>query len=106
MNNLKGTKTEANLMTAFAGESQAHTKYKYYASKARKEGYVQIGNLFEETANNEKEHAKIWFKLLHDGDMIWECSNCGHIVIGPKAPEMCPVCKHPKAYFQLRAQNY
>lgn len=67
MNNLKGTKTEANLMTAFAGESQAHTKYKYYASKARKEGYVQIGNLFEETANNEKEHAKIWFKLLHDG---------------------------------------
>ena len=163
MNNLKGTKTEANLMTAFAGESQAHTKYKYYASKARKEGYVQIGNLFEETANNEKEHAKIWFKLLHDGDipatstnlldaangenyewtdmyakmaadareegfndiaflfesvgkiekaheeryrkllanvedgivfsrdgdMIWECSNCGHIVIGPKAPELC-----------------
>ena len=69
MNNLKGTKTEANLMTAFAGESQAHTKYKYYASKARKEGYVQIGNLFEETANNEKEHAKIWFKLLHDGDI-------------------------------------
>ena len=69
MNNLKGTKTEANLMTAFAGESQAHTKYKYYASKARKEGYVQIGNLFEETANNEKEHAKIWFKLLHDGEI-------------------------------------
>ena len=68
-NNLKGTKTEANLMTAFAGESQAHTKYTYYASKARKEGYVQIGNLFEETANNEKEHAKIWFKLLHDGDI-------------------------------------
>ena len=64
---LKGTKTEANLMTAFAGESQAHTKYKYYASKAKKEGYVQIGELFEETANNEKEHAKIWFKLLHDG---------------------------------------
>ena len=69
MKSLKGTKTEANLMTAFAGESQAHTKYKYYASKARKEGYVQIGNLFEETSNNEKEHAKIWFKLLHDGDI-------------------------------------
>ena len=180
MHNLKGTKTEANLMTAFAGESQAHTKYLYYASKARKEGYVQIGNLFEETAKNEREHAKIWFKLLHgdeipatatnlldaadgenyewtdmyakmaedaraegfgdiaflfesvgkiekghedryrkllanvedgivfsrDGDRIWECSNCGHIVIGPKAPELCPVCKHPKAYFQLRAENY
>ena len=171
MKPLKGTKTEANLMTAFSGESQARNKYAFYASKARKEGYVQIANLFEETAANEKEHAKIWFKLLHDGDipttsanlldaaegenyewtdmyskmaqdakeegfndiaylfeavgriekthedryrkllanvegglvfsrdgdMIWECSNCGHIVIGPKAPEMCPVCKHPKA---------
>ena len=167
---LKGTKTEANLMTAFAGESQAHTKYKYYASKAKKEGYVQIGELFEETANNEKEHAKIWFKLLHDGmpdtdanlldaaegenyewtDMyagfakvakeegfdkiaflfeavgaieksheeryrkllanvkenavfikgekvMWQCANCGHIVIGTNAPEVCPVCDHPKA---------
>ena len=167
-------------MCAFAGESQARNKYAFYASKARKEGYVQIANLFEETAANEKEHAKIWFKLLHDGDipttsanlldaaegenyewtdmyakmaqdakeegfndiaylfeavgriekthedryrkllanvegglvfsrdgdMIWECSNCGHIVIGPKAPEMCPVCKHPKAYFQIKAQNY
>ena len=180
MNNLKGTKTEANLMTAFAGESQAHTKYKYYASKARKEGYVQIGNLFEETANNEKEHAKIWFKLLHDGDIpatstnlldaangenyewtdmyagfaktareegfdhiadlfegvakiekeheerylklvknleeglvfsrdgdvIWQCANCGHIVIGKKAPEVCPVCAHPQAYVQIKAENY
>lgn len=179
-NQLKGTKTEANLMTAFAGESQAHTKYLYYASKARKDGYVQIGDLFEDTAKNEKEHAKIWFKYLHDGavpsteqnlldaasgenyewtdmyarmakdareegfteiaalfdqvaaiekmheeryrkllanvegglvfsrdgDMIWECSNCGHIVIGPKAPELCPVCKHSKAYFQIKAQNY
>lgn len=176
---LKGTKTEANLMTAFAGESQAHTKYKYYASKAKKEGYVQIGELFEETANNEKEHAKIWFKLLHDGmpdtdanlldaaegenyewtDMyagfakvakeegfdkiaflfeavgaieksheeryrkllanvkenavfikgekvMWQCANCGHIVIGTKAPEVCPVCDHPKAYFQVKAENY
>ena len=180
MKELKGTKTEANLMTAFAGESQARNKYTYYASKAKKEGYVQIANLFEETANNEKEHAKIWFKLLHggevpttaenlldaangenyewtdmyanmakdareegfieiailfekvaaiektheeryrkllsnvegglvfsrDGDMIWECSNCGHIVIGKKAPELCPVCKHPKAYFQIKAANY
>ncbi|NLO86411.1 MAG: rubrerythrin family protein [Clostridiales bacterium] len=180
MANLKGTKTEANLMTAFAGESQARTKYNYYASKARKEGYVQIANIFEETAANEKEHAKIWFKLLHDGDiptttvnledaaegenyewtdmyanmavdaraegfehiavlfdmvgqvektheeryrkllanvqdgivfsrdgdMIWECSNCGHIVIGQKAPDVCPVCNHPKAYFQIRASNY
>ena len=180
MKELKGTKTEANLMTAFAGESQARNKYTYYASKAKKEGYVQIANLFEETAANEKEHAKIWFKLLHggevpstaenlldaaegenyewtdmyakmaadareegfteiavlfekvaaiektheeryrkllanvegglvfsrDGDMIWECSNCGHIVIGKKAPELCPVCKHPKAYFQIKADNY
>ncbi len=177
---LKGSKTEQNLRTAFAGESQAHTKYLYYASKARKDGYVQIGNLFEETAKNEKEHAKIWFKFLHDGDipstevnlvdaangenyewtdmyagfaetakeegftelaflfskvgeiekthearyrkllenikegivfsrdkdMIWECSNCGHIVIGKKAPELCPVCKHPKSFFQVKAENY
>lgn len=180
MKELKGTKTEANLMTAFAGESQARNKYTYYASKARKDGYVQIAKLFEETANNEKEHAKIWFKLLHggsiptttenlldaaegenyewtdmyanmakdareegfeeiaflfekvgaiekhheeryrkllaniegglvfsrDGDAIWECSNCGHIVIGPKAPEVCPVCAHPQAYFMLRPTNY
>jgi len=177
---LKGSKTEQNLRTAFAGESQAHTKYLYYASKAKKDGYVQIGKIFEETAANEKEHAKIWFKYLHDGavpstevnladaaagenyewtdmyagfavtareegfnelatlfekvgaieklheeryrkllnnvkealvfsrdeDAIWECSNCGHIVIGKKAPEMCPVCKHPQSYFQLRAENY
>ncbi|MBO4543787.1 MAG: rubrerythrin family protein [Bacteroidales bacterium] len=177
---LKGTKTEKNLATAFAGESQARNKYSYYASKAKKDGYVQIGNLFEETANNEKEHAKIWFKLLHDGgipsttdnlkdaadgehyewtdmyatfakeareegfddianlfelvgqiektheerfrkllanvegglvfskdeDMIWECSNCGHIVFGKKAPEVCPVCNHPQAYFMVKAQNY
>ena len=177
---LKGTKTEANLRAAFAGESQAHTKYQYYASKAKKDGFVQIGTLFEETAKNEKEHAKIWFKLLHggavpgtvenltdaaegenyewtdmyaqfakeakeegfsdiaflfekvgeiekeheeryrkllaniqegivfsrDGDRIWECSNCGHIVIGPAAPEICPVCDHPQSYFQVLAQNY
>ncbi|WP_050697209.1 rubrerythrin [Anaeromassilibacillus senegalensis] len=180
MENIKGTKTEANLQTAFAGESQARNKYTYYASKARKDGYVQIANLFEETANNEKEHAKIWFKLLHDGeiadtatnlkdaaagenyewtdmyaqfaedaraegftriaalfemvgkiekehearylnllknveeglvfsregDAIWQCSNCGHIVVGKKAPEVCPVCAHPQSYFQLLAKNY
>ena len=179
MKELKGTKTEANLMEAFAGESQAHTKYKYYASKAKKDGYVQIGTLFEETANNEKEHAKIWFKLLHGGmpsteenladaaagenfewtdmydrmakeaeeegfadiaalfrgvgaiekeheeryrkllaniegglvfskdeDMIWQCANCGHICVGKKAPEVCPVCAHPQSYFQIMAENY
>lgn len=179
MTNLKGTKTEANLMTAFAGESQARNKYTYYASKAKKDGYVQIAALFEETANNEKEHAKIWFKLLHDGmpstvenlkdaaegenyewtdmyagfaktareegfediaklfegvaaiekeheeryrkllkniegdlvfskdgDVIWECRNCGHIVVGKKAPEVCPVCAHPQSYFQVKAENY
>ena len=179
MPELKGSKTEANLMTAFAGESQARNKYTYYASKAKKDGYVQIAALFEETANNEKEHAKMWFKLLHggigdtidnlkdaaagenyewtdmyagfaktareegfddiaalfegvaaiekehearylklvenlekglvfsrDGDVIWQCGNCGHIVIGKKAPEVCPVCAHPQAYFQIKAENY
>lgn len=175
---LKGSKTEQNLMTAFAGESQARNKYTYFASKAKKDGYVQISKIFEETANNEKEHAKIWFKLLdgigtteenlkaaaegenyewtdmyktfaeearaegftkiaflfeevakiekeheeryrallanvegglvfsRDGDMVWICSNCGHIHIGKNAPEVCPVCAHPKAYFELRATNY
>jgi rubrerythrin len=177
---LKGSKTEANLKAAFAGESQARNKYTYYASKAKKEGYEQIGDLFLETANNEKEHAKIWFKLLHDndipctsanlldaaegenyewtdmyagfakdareegftriaalfemvgaiektheeryrkllsnvenecvfskeGDTVWQCANCGHIVIGKKAPEICPVCSHPKAYFMVKAENY
>lgn len=180
MPELKGTRTEANLQAAFAGESQARNKYTYYASQARKDGYVQIAALFEETANNEKEHAKIWFKLLHggtmpdttvnladaaagenyewtemyaefaqvareegfdhiaylfeqvgriekehearyrallanieegivfsrEGDTIWQCRNCGHIVIGKKAPEMCPVCAHPKAYFEIKADNY
>jgi len=178
---LKGSKTEANLGAAFAGESQARNKYSYFASKARKEGYVQIANLFEETAGNEKEHAKIWFKLLQEGgeiadtatnlkeaaagehyewtemyadfakdaraegftkiaalfemvaaiekhheqryldllknvedgivfsregDQIWKCSNCGHIVIGKKAPGLCAVCNHPQAYFELVAKNY
>lgn len=180
MKKLKGTKTEANLMAAFAGESQARNKYTYYASKAKKDGFVQIAALFEETAANEKEHAKIWFKLLHggaiadtatnlldaaqgenyewtdmyanfakeakeegfddiaylfegvakiekeheeryrkllaniegdlvfsrDGEAIWQCSNCGHIVIGKKAPDVCPVCNHPQAYFQIKAENY
>lgn len=179
MKDLKGTKTEQNLMTAFAGESQARNKYTYYASKAKKDGYEQIAAIFEETANNEKEHAKMWFKLLHggipdtvanladaaagenyewtdmyatfakeaeedgfdeiarqfrgvaaiektheeryrkllanidggivfsrDGDAVWECRNCGHIHIGKMAPEVCPVCAHPKAYFQLRKENY
>ena len=177
---LKGSRTEQNLQAAFAGESQARNKYTYYASKARKEGYNQIADLFEETANNEKEHAKIWFKLLHDGevpttsvnlldaaegenyewtamyaefarvakeegfariaflfekvgeiekhheeryrkllanvegelvfsregDTVWQCANCGHIVVGKKAPVKCPVCDHPQAYFQELAQNY
>ena len=180
MADLKGTRTEANLMAAFAGESQARNKYSYYASKAKKDGYVQIAAIFEETANNEKEHAKMWFKLLHGGsigstmdnlkdaaegenyewtdmyatfakeareegfddiaalfegvaaiekeheeryrkllaniegglvfsrdqDMIWQCSNCGHICIGKKAPEVCPVCAHPQSYFQIKAENY
>ena len=179
MAELKGSKTEANLMAAFAGESQARNKYTYYASKAKKDGYVQIAALFEETAANEKEHAKIWFKLLNggigstldnlkdaaagenyewtdmyagfaktareegfdfiadlfegvakiekehearylklleniengvvfsrDGDTIWQCRNCGHIVIGKNAPETCPVCAHPQAYFEIKADNY
>lgn len=177
---LKGTKTEQNLMTAFAGESQARNKYTYYASQAKKEGFVQISKIFEETANNEKEHAKIWFKYLHgasipqtlenlkdaaDGEnyewtdmyaqfakdakeegfaelaalfelvgkiekeheeryrkllaniengtvfeksekVVWECSNCGHTFESESAIELCPVCKHPKAYFFMKAKNY
>lgn len=178
MPELKGSKTEANLWTAFAGESQARNKYTYFASKAKKDGYVQISKIFEETAANEKEHAEIWFKLLNgigttaenlkaaaegenyewtdmystmakeakeegfdhiaflfeevgkiekeheeryrkllanveggivfsrDGDMIWQCSNCGHIHVGKQAPEVCPVCAHPRDYFQLKAENY
>ena len=177
---LKGSKTEQNLMAAFAGESQARNKYTYYASKAKKDGYEQIAAIFEETANNEKEHAKMWFKELHGGDVptttdnlkdaadgenyewtdmyekfakeaeeegftaiaakfrmvgaiekehekrylallnniemqkvfekceetMWECRNCGHIVIGKKAPGVCPVCAHPQSYFELKAENY
>ena len=153
---LKGSKTEANLMAAFAGESQARNKYTYYASKARKDGYEQIAAIFEETANNEKEHAKMWFKELHggsvpdtlenleeftrianlfegvakiekeheeryrklidninekkvfskDGDAIWVCRNCGHVVIGKEAPLVCPVCAHAQSYFEIKAENY
>ena len=157
--NLKGTKTEKNLNEAFAGESMARNKYTYYASKAKKDGYVQISNIFEQTANNEKEHAKLWFKLLHDGmpdtvtnlkdaaagenfewtdmyarmakeareegfdvallnniedgtvfekaeETLWECLNCGHLHTGKTAPEVCPVCNHPRSYFEVRKENY
>ena len=177
---LKGSKTEQNLMAAFAGESQARNKYTYYASKAKKDGYEQIAALFEETAGNEKEHAKLWFKYLHNGevptttdnlkdaadgenyewtnmydefarvaeeegftelaykfravgeiekhheerfrkllkniedevvfskddDKIWICRNCGHVVIGKKAPGVCPVCNHPQSFFEVKADNY
>lgn len=180
MKDLKGTKTERNLQEAFAGESQAHNKYSYYASKARKDGYEQIAAIFEETALNEKEHAKLWFNFLHggdiadtmtnlkdaadgenyewtdmydrmaqeadeegfpqiaarfravaaierhheeryrrllanieegivfsrEGDTVWICRNCGHIVVGKKAPGACPVCLHPQSFFELRATNY
>ena len=175
---LKGTKTEQNLLEAFAGESQARNKYSYFASKAKKEGYQQIAAIFEQTANNEKEHAKMWFKLLgglgdtaenlaaaaagenyewtdmydrmaqeadeegfteiaekfrmvaaiersHEEryrallsnvqmqavfekseEAMWECRNCGHLVMGKKAPEICPVCAHPQSYFEVRKENY
>ena len=179
MADLKGTKTEENLQAAFAGEYKALNNYTYFASKAKKEGYVQIAAIFEETANNEKEHAKLWYKLLNggigstvenlkaaadgenhewtdmyetfakeareegfdeiarlfegvaaiekeheeryrkllaniekelvfskDGDVVWQCANCGHVCIGKKAPEVCPVCDHPQSYFQVNAENY
>ena len=179
MSKYAGTQTEKNLEAAFAGESQARNKYTYYASKAKKEGFEQIAALFLKTADNEKEHAKMWFKELHDGmpdttvnlkdaadgenyewtdmyagfaktaeeegftelaakfrlvaeiekhheeryrkllkniedavvfsregDVIWQCSNCGHIVIGKKAPEVCPTCDHPQSYFQIKADNF
>lgn len=176
----KGSRTEANLMAAFAGESQARNKYTYYASAAKKEGYEQIAEIFTLTADNEKEHAKLWFKELHGGkvgatidnlldaaagenyewtemykefaeiakqegfesiadlftkvgaiekeheeryrklvdnlntgivfertnEMVWICRNCGHIHVGTAAPDLCPTCKHPKAYFEIKADNY
>ncbi len=177
-NKYAGTQTEKNLEAAFAGESQARNKYTYFASKAKKEGFEQIAALFEETANNEKEHAKLWFKELDgigttaenlaaaaDGEnyewtdmyegfaktaekegfpelacrfrlvaaiekrheeryrallkniqtaqvfeksevKVWECRNCGHIVVGTKAPEICPTCQHPKAYFEVHKENF
>ena len=114
--NLKGTKTEANLQTAFAGESQARNKYTFYASKAKKEGYEQIAALFQKTADNEKEHEARYLDLLKnveenkvfckEGQVVWVCRNCGHIHVGEKAPEVCPVCAHPQAYFQILAKNY
>ena len=125
---LKGSKTEANLWKAFAGESMARNKYTYFASKARKEGYEQIAAIFEETAGNEKEHAKLWFKALSGiGDTaanllaenlsnsevfkraqvkVWYCRNCGHLEYGTEAPKVCPVCAHPQAYFEIKAENY
>lgn len=177
---LKGSRTEANLMAAFAGETQARSKYTYYADKAREDGFMQIANIFQETADNEKEHAKLWFKYLHggeipytlenlqdaaagerfewtdmyagfakeakeegfmdiaalfegvaaiekehedryrklianmenglvfsrDGDCIWQCLNCGHIIIGKKAPQVCAVCSHKQSYFQIKPENY
>ena len=95
-NKYAGTQTEKNLEAAFAGESQARNKYTYFASVAKKEGYEQMASIFLKTADNEKEHAKMWFKLL----------NCGHIVVETKATEVCPVCSHPKAYFEIKAENY
>ena len=130
-----GTQTEKNLEAAFAGESQARNKYTYFASKAKKDGFEQIAALFLKTAENEKEHAKMWFKELQgigstaenlaaaaDGEnfewtemyedfaksevKVWECRNCGHIVVGTAAPEICPVCAHPQSYFEVHAENY
>ena len=180
MNKYQGTKTEENLKKAFAGESEARNKYSYFASKAKKDGFEQIAAIFEETAGNEKEHAKMWFKELHggavpdtienlkaaadgenyewtdmykefaetareegfnelaekfeavaaiekhheeryrkllkniedkkvfskDGEAIWVCRNCGHIVVGKVAPEICPACAHPQSYFEVKAENY
>ena len=124
---LRGSKTEKNLWEAFAGESQARNKYTYFASKAKKEGYEQISAIFTETANNEKEHAKIWFKLWMDHEerykalaanieagkvyareteQVWQCRNCGFVYIGQHAPVKCPVCAHPQSYFELKSSNY
>ena len=121
---LKGSKTESNLMAAFAGESQARNKYTYFASKAKKEGYEQIASIFEETANNEKEHAKIWFKLLNGGDIHSTKENLkaaaegenyewtdmykefADVYVGDEAPKVCPVCAHPQSFFEKKANNY
>ena len=113
---LKGSKTEKNLMEAFAGESQARNKYTYWASKAKKEGYEQISAIFLETADNEKEHEERYRKLLaaldegkvfvKDDIVVWKCRNCGHIHVGKFAPKVCPVCSHAQAYFEVKAENY
>ena len=115
-NKYAGTKTEQNLWEAFAGESQARNKYTYFASVAKKAGYEQIAALFLKTADNEKEHEQRYRKLLHNieamevfkksGVVMWECRNCGHVVVGTEAPEVCPVCDHPQSYFQIKAENY
>ena len=127
MKELKGTKTEKNLMEAFAGESMARNKYTYFASRAKKDGFEQIAAIFEETAANEKAkmrgvaaieklHEERYRKLLkniedalvfsREGDAIWVCRNCGHVVVGKQAPQVCPVCNHPQSYFELKAENY
>ena len=116
MADLKGTKTLENLLYAFAGESMARNKYTYFASQARKDGYVQIAEIFEETAANEKEHEERYLKLLEnvkEGKVFkkeeavkWHCGNCGHVYEGDEAPEVCPVCAHPKSYFRVKAENY
>ena len=111
MKDLKGTKTLENLLAAFAGESQATNKYRYYASKAKKEGYEQIAAIFQETSDNEKEHAKLWFKLAHGifqkkEKVLWQCRNCGYQVVSEEAPKVCPVCKHPQSFFQVKPENY
>ena len=113
---LKGSKTEQNLMTAFAGESQAHVKYGYYASQAKKDGYNQIGAIFTETAGNEKEHEERYRALIaniendrvfkREEKKVWICTNCGKIVVAEQAPEKCPVCDHPQGYFELKVINY
>ena len=113
---LKGSKTEKNLMEAFAGESQARNKYTYFASQAKKEGYVQMAKIFEETAANEKEHEERYLALAEnlansqvfarEEQQVWQCSNCGYTYIGKSAPLKCPVCAHPQAYFELKVKNY
>ena len=113
---LKGSKTEKNLMTAFAGESQARNKYTYYASKAKKDGYEQLAAIFEETANNEKEHEKRYLTLLKnikdervfkkEGTKIWVCRNCGYVYEGTEALAVCPVCAHPQSFMEVKANNY
>jgi len=115
MAELKGSNTEKNLQTAFAGESQAFQKYTYYAAAARKAGMNEIADYFEETAHNESAHAKVWFKALHGGDIskvfhndqpvAWICANCGYIHVGEEAPKVCPVCAHPQAFFQRHVES-